>query len=117
MSNMTVQAKLMKARLMLQGKELKKSGHNKFAGYNYFELGDFLPVVQEIFAGLGLCGIADLDPRYRGSRLDRRALYDVRSHGRECARGGSRRRGALGRDQRITAERLADGLEVIHRDV
>ncbi len=57
MSNMTVQAKLMKARLMLQGKELKKSGHNKFAGYNYFELGDFLPVVQEIFAGLGLCGI------------------------------------------------------------
>lgn len=47
----------MKARLMLQKKELKKSGHNKFAGYYYFELGDFLPTVQEIFAELNLCGI------------------------------------------------------------
>jgi hypothetical protein len=36
---------------------LKKTGHNKFAGYYYFELGDFLPEIQKIFAGLGLCGI------------------------------------------------------------
>ena len=49
--------KLMKSRLMLQGKSLKKSGHNKFAGYQYFELGDFLPVIQEIFAEVGLCGM------------------------------------------------------------
>lgn len=54
---MTVYEKLMKARLTLQGKKLTKSGHNKFAGYQYFELGDFLPTVQEIFAELGLCGI------------------------------------------------------------
>lgn len=54
---MPVHAKLNKARLALQSKKLTKSGHNKFAGYLYFELGDFLPVVQEIFAGLGLCGI------------------------------------------------------------
>lgn len=54
---MPVHAKLNKARLALQGKKLTKSGHNKFAGYLYFELGDFLPVVQEIFSGLGLCGI------------------------------------------------------------
>lgn len=54
---MTVHLKLVKARLALQGKQLNKSGHNKFAGYKYFELGDFLPVVQEIFAEHGLCGV------------------------------------------------------------
>lgn len=54
---MSIHAKLMKARLLLQGKKLTKTGHNKFAGYAYFELGDFLPVVQEIFASLELCGI------------------------------------------------------------
>ena len=54
---MSVYSKLMAARIALQGKELKKSGLNKFAGYNYFELGDFLPSIQEIFAGLKLCGV------------------------------------------------------------
>jgi len=55
--DMKIHAKLMKARLALQGKKLEKSGHNKFAGYKYFELGDFLPTVQEIFYDLGLCGV------------------------------------------------------------
>lgn len=54
---MSVYTKLMKARLELQSRKLNKSGHNKFAGYYYFELGDFLPAVQEIFAKHGLCGI------------------------------------------------------------
>lgn len=47
----------MQARIALQGKKLSKSGKNKFAGYNYFELGDFLPTVQEIFLKLGICGV------------------------------------------------------------
>lgn len=47
----------MQARIALQGKKLSKSGKNKFAGYNYFELGDFLPTVQEIFLSLGICGV------------------------------------------------------------
>jgi hypothetical protein len=51
-----VYGKLMQARIALQGKKLSKSGRNTYAGYNYFELGDFLPVVQEIFLNLGLCG-------------------------------------------------------------
>jgi len=45
-SKMGVYKKLMKARLALQNTNLTKSGHNKFAGYKYFELGDFLPVIQ-----------------------------------------------------------------------
>lgn len=54
---MSVHKKLMEARLQLQNAPLKKSGENRFAGYKYFELGDFLPTVQTIFSGLGLCGV------------------------------------------------------------
>ena len=51
---MKVYKKLSDARIQLQGTELTKSGHNKFAGYKYFELGDFLPAVQSIFNKVGL---------------------------------------------------------------
>jgi hypothetical protein len=54
---MSVYKKLQEARVKLQGTQLSKSGHNKFAGYYYFELGDFLPTVQEIFKEIGLCGV------------------------------------------------------------
>jgi hypothetical protein len=54
MSN--VYKKLMDARIQLQNTKLNKSGHNKFAGYKYFELGDFLPSINTIFWNLGLCG-------------------------------------------------------------
>lgn len=47
--------KLQRARVTLQSIELKKSGHNKFAGYRYFELADFLPTVNKIFDDIGLC--------------------------------------------------------------
>jgi len=53
---MNVYKKLMQARIDLQNTALSKSGHNKFAGYKYFELGDFIPAIQNIFNGLGLCG-------------------------------------------------------------
>lgn len=52
---MTVYKKLQQAKKMLQAVDMKKSGHNKFAGYYYFELGDFLPHVVRIFDEVGLC--------------------------------------------------------------
>ena len=58
---MSVYAKLMRARLALQNRKLSKSGFNKFAGYSYFELGDFLPAIQEIFHDVGLCGVISFD--------------------------------------------------------
>lgn len=58
---MSVHKKLMAARVELQGIKLKKSGQNKFAGYSYFELGDFLPEIQNIFNKLGLCGVVSYD--------------------------------------------------------
>jgi len=59
-----VHKKLMNARMALQSMQLKKSGHNKFAGYQYFELGDFLPQINEIFHSLGLCGVISYDTEY-----------------------------------------------------
>ena len=58
---MGVHKKLMEARILLQQAPLKKSGHNKFAGYSYFELGDFLPTINQIFARVGLCGVVSFD--------------------------------------------------------
>lgn len=54
---MSVHRKLMEARVKLQNTKLEKTGSNKFAGYSYFELGDFLPAAQQIFNELGLCGV------------------------------------------------------------
>jgi hypothetical protein len=56
-ANLEVYVKLAVARSKLRSKVLKKSGHNKFAGYNYFELGDFLHPIMEIFDDVGLIGI------------------------------------------------------------
>ena len=53
---MNVYKKLQQARLKLQAAPLKKSGRNTFAKYEYFELADFLPTIQTIFAEVGLCG-------------------------------------------------------------
>lgn len=49
-----VKAKLQLARVMLQEEDLKKTGDNKFANFMFFQLEDFLPKVNEIFAKLGL---------------------------------------------------------------
>jgi hypothetical protein len=58
---MSVYKKLQDARIKLQHTELKKSGHNKFAGYKYFELGDFLPSIQKICSEMGLCGVVSFN--------------------------------------------------------
>jgi len=54
---MTVYKKLTEARLKLLSADMKKSGKNKFAGYEYFELGDFIPHIHQIFNEVGLCGV------------------------------------------------------------
>jgi hypothetical protein len=61
---MSVHKKLMQARVKLQATEMKKSGLNKFAGYSYFELSDFIPHVQTIFNDIGLCGVVTFSTEY-----------------------------------------------------
>jgi hypothetical protein len=47
-----IYGKLSEARIRLQEKNLKKSGRNKFAGFSYYELADFLPEINRIFGDL-----------------------------------------------------------------
>jgi ERF superfamily len=58
---MNVYKKLQDARIQLQNTKLSKSGKNKFAGYEYFELGDFLPSIQAICQKVGLCGVVSFN--------------------------------------------------------
>lgn len=59
MSN--IYSKMQKARCEFQEKPLKKSGHNKFAGYHYFELGDFLPTINALLEKHNLCSNISFD--------------------------------------------------------
>ena len=44
----TLNESIISIRVNLQNSNLKKSGKNKFAGFEYFELSDFLPRVNEL---------------------------------------------------------------------
>jgi hypothetical protein len=54
---MNVYQKINAARDKFHSQELKKSGHNKFAGYQYFELGDFVVPALSIFKEVGLTSV------------------------------------------------------------
>jgi hypothetical protein len=54
---MNVYQKLNAAREEFHKRELKKSGHNKFANYYYFELGDFVIPALQIFKEVGLTSV------------------------------------------------------------
>lgn len=69
---MKVCKKLVEVRNELQTMSLSKSGHNKFAGYKYFELGDFLPAIQTLFKKHGLCDVISFT-----QELATMVVYDV----------------------------------------
>ena len=54
---MNVYQKLNAAREKFHTAEIKKSGFNKFAGYHYFELGDFVVPALKIFKEVGLTSV------------------------------------------------------------
>lgn len=56
----SVYKKLARAKVMLQKSGLKKSGYNPYDKFYYFDLGDFLPRVNEIFDELGLIGVFNI---------------------------------------------------------
>lgn len=45
---MNLNESIIKIRVELQNSKLKKSGENKYAGFKYFELADFLPRLNEL---------------------------------------------------------------------
>lgn len=56
---MKVYSSLQKCRVELQKKNLKKSGHNKFAGYTYYELADVLPTINQLMLENNLCSFVN----------------------------------------------------------
>lgn len=58
---MNIYQKLNAARKQFHAMELKKSGHNKFAGYLYFELGDFLVPALGIFEAVGITAVVSFE--------------------------------------------------------
>lgn len=52
---MNIYEKLQNMRVELQQKNIKKSGKNKFAGYDYYELSDILPPINELQAKYKTC--------------------------------------------------------------
>lgn len=61
-TTMNVYQRLNAAREEFHGLQLKKTGHNKFAGYQYFELGDFLIPALKTFKAHGLCATVSFEP-------------------------------------------------------
>jgi len=60
---LNVYQRLSKVRVDLHACPLQKTGHNTFAGYKYFELGDFLPTANNLFDFYGLLPVVDFsDP-------------------------------------------------------
>ena len=59
---MSVHKKLMQVRVDLARQGLQRTGHNKFAGYKYFELSDFIPQAMELFLKYDLCGVVSYSP-------------------------------------------------------
>ena len=56
-----VHRKLSRARQMFHATPLKKTGKNTFAGYSYFEMGDFLVPALKIFDEVGLGTVTTFD--------------------------------------------------------
>jgi len=54
---MNIYEKLSEARIRLQEMNLRKSGKNKFAGFSYYELSDFIPTINKLFNELKLFSI------------------------------------------------------------
>jgi len=56
--------KIQKIRVELQEMDLKKSGENKYAGFRYYELGDFLPALNKLSEQYGVCNCISFSNDY-----------------------------------------------------
>jgi len=72
---MNVYEKLQSARHQLVKSGIKKTGHNAHGGWKYYELGDFIPTIHEIFDKVGLCGVV------RFGEVATLTIYDTQGDG------------------------------------
>lgn len=66
---MNVHQRLSAARAQFHTLKLSKSGHNKFAGYKYFELADFLIPALAVFRENGLSAVISFTPELATMRI------------------------------------------------
>jgi hypothetical protein len=66
---MSIYKKLSDAREHFHALELKKTGHNKFAGYKYFELGDFLIPALHVLKMYGIVSVISFGKEIATMRL------------------------------------------------
>ena len=66
---MNVYQRLNAAREEFHSLKLEKTGHNKFAGYKYFELADFLIPAMAVFKKHGLCAVVSFRSDIAGMRI------------------------------------------------
>jgi len=59
---MNIYQKLLTARMLLHDKKIEKSGVNKFAGYDYYELSDFIKPLVEIMSTLKMVSVISFSP-------------------------------------------------------
>ena len=59
---MNIYEKLQDMRCKLQAKALKKSGHNKFANYYYYELQDILPTINNLMREAKVTSVISFEP-------------------------------------------------------
>lgn len=54
---MNIYEKLQEMRVALQGLNIKKTGQNRHMGYSYYELGDFMPPINQLMKEHKVCGV------------------------------------------------------------
>lgn len=74
LSNPQVYKKLQKARMLLSKEILKKTGVNKFTGFDYFQLQDFLPELNIICYEVGICDVINI---YEDKKIAIITIVDV----------------------------------------
>lgn len=63
-NKMNLFQKIQRIRVELQEMDLKKSGENKYAGFRYYELGDFLPALNKLSEQYGVCNCISFSNDY-----------------------------------------------------
>ena len=65
----SIYAKLMRARIAFHQIDIQKTGYNKFSGYSYFEMGDFLLPAMNCMSDQGLIPVISFSFEYATMRV------------------------------------------------
>lgn len=66
---LTVNGKMSKIKKELSQTAIPKSGQNKFAGFKYHELGDFISIINELNEKYGINDVCEIDENQKECRL------------------------------------------------